>query len=74
MRVLAPLFTDPLRFPGAIGNMQQDAARFSMLYNGVKTKVFDALPNETWVYPGHGNDTTQGAERPHLEECRERGW
>jgi len=45
-----------------------------MLYNGVKTKVFDALPNETWVYPGHGNDTTQGAERPHLEEWRERGW
>jgi glyoxylase-like metal-dependent hydrolase (beta-lactamase superfamily II) len=40
----------------------------------VKTKVFDAQPNETWVYPGHGNDTTQGAERPHLEEWRERGW
>jgi hypothetical protein len=40
----------------------------------VKTKVFDAQPNETWVYPGHGNDTTQGAERPQLEEWRERGW
>jgi hypothetical protein len=26
------------------------------------------------VYPGHGSDTTIGAERPHLEEWRQRGW
>jgi hypothetical protein len=26
------------------------------------------------VYPGHGTDTTLGAERPHLAEWRERGW
>jgi hypothetical protein len=26
------------------------------------------------VYPGHGDDTTLGEERPHLEEWRERGW
>ena len=30
----------------------------------MKTKIFDHLPDETWVYPGHGNDTTPGAERP----------
>jgi glyoxylase-like metal-dependent hydrolase (beta-lactamase superfamily II) len=29
---------------------------------------------ETWVYPGHGKDTTLGDERPHLEEWRARGW
>jgi len=44
------------------------------LLTGVRTKIFDRLPDETWVYPGHGNDTTLGAERPHLEEWRERGW
>jgi hypothetical protein len=44
------------------------------LLNGVQTKIFDHLSDETWVYPGHGNDTTFSAERPHLEEWRARGW
>ena len=35
---------------------------------------FDALPDETWVYPGHGDDTTLSRERPHLAEWRARGW
>ena len=38
------------------------------------TLAFDRLPDETWVYPGHGDDTTLGAERPHLKEWAERGW
>jgi glyoxylase-like metal-dependent hydrolase (beta-lactamase superfamily II) len=41
---------------------------------GLESKVFGRLPDATWVYPGHGADTTLGAERPHLEEWRERGW
>jgi glyoxylase-like metal-dependent hydrolase (beta-lactamase superfamily II) len=61
-------------FPGGVGNTQKDASRFASLYEGVVTKVFDRLPDETWVYPGHGSDTTLGAERPHPEEWRERGW
>ncbi len=24
--------------------------------------------------PGHGDDSTIGAERPHLDEWRRRGW
>lgn len=40
----------------------------------METKIFGVLPDETWVYPGHGNDTTLGAERPHLPEWRARGW
>ncbi len=68
------LFTGDCLFPGGVGNTQQDAARFSSLLDGVRTKIFDRLPDETWVYPGHGNDTTLGAERPHLEEWRARGW
>jgi glyoxylase-like metal-dependent hydrolase (beta-lactamase superfamily II) len=47
---------------------------FDTLFNGVVTKIFDVLPDETWVYPGHGDDTTLGAERPHLDEWRERRW
>ena len=36
--------------------------------------LFDRLPDETWFYPGHGADSTLGAERPHLAEWRQRGW
>jgi glyoxylase-like metal-dependent hydrolase (beta-lactamase superfamily II) len=68
------LFTGDCLFPGGVGNTQQDAARFSSLLAGVRTKLFDRLPDETWVYPGHGHDTTLGAERPHLEDWRARGW
>ena len=49
-------------------------ADFERLFADVSAKLFDRLPDETWVYPGHGNDTTLGAERPHLPEWRERGW
>lgn len=65
---------DDCLFPGGVGNTQKDPDRFASLYEGVVGKIFDVLPDETWVYPGHGKDTTVGAERPHLEEWRERGW
>ncbi len=68
------LFTGDCLFPGGVGNTQKDPARFASLYDGVATKIFGQLPDATWVYPGHGADTTLGAERPHLEEWRERGW
>jgi glyoxylase-like metal-dependent hydrolase (beta-lactamase superfamily II) len=68
------LFTGDCLFPGGVGNTQKDPERFAALYEGVVTKIFDVLPDETWVYPGHGRDTTLGDERPHLEEWRKRGW
>jgi glyoxylase-like metal-dependent hydrolase (beta-lactamase superfamily II) len=61
-------------FPGGVGNTWEDPERFATLYAGVVAKLFDVLPDETWVYPGHGSDTTLGAERPHLAEWRDRGW
>jgi glyoxylase-like metal-dependent hydrolase (beta-lactamase superfamily II) len=60
--------------PGGVGNSQGDSARFRQLTDDVSTRLFDALPEETWFYPGHGNDGTLGVERPHLDEWRERGW
>jgi glyoxylase-like metal-dependent hydrolase (beta-lactamase superfamily II) len=68
------LFTGDCLFPGGVGNTQKDAERFRSLYDGVVEKIFDRLPDQTWVYPGHGSDTTLGAERPHLGEWRARGW
>jgi glyoxylase-like metal-dependent hydrolase (beta-lactamase superfamily II) len=67
------LFTGDCLFPGGVGKTGS-ATDFTSLINDVKTKVFDRLPDETWIYPGHGNDTTLGAERPQLAEWRDRGW
>jgi glyoxylase-like metal-dependent hydrolase (beta-lactamase superfamily II) len=68
------LFTGDCLFPGGIGNTEQDPERFAELLNGVTTRIFERLPDDTWVYPGHGHDTTLGAERPQLAHWRERGW
>jgi glyoxylase-like metal-dependent hydrolase (beta-lactamase superfamily II) len=68
------VWTGDSLFPGGVGNTRQDAARFASLIDDVETRLFGELPDDTWVYPGHGKDTTIGAERPHLAEWRERGW
>jgi glyoxylase-like metal-dependent hydrolase (beta-lactamase superfamily II) len=68
------LFTGDCLFPGGVGNTWGDSEAFTSLLDGVETKLFAALPDETWVYPGHGDDTTLGTERPNLAEWRARGW
>ena len=70
---MSPLTSDSL-FPGGVGNTFGDADAFRSLIDDVEKKVFDRLPDETWFYPGHGDDSTLGAERPHLAEWRARGW
>jgi glyoxylase-like metal-dependent hydrolase (beta-lactamase superfamily II) len=67
------LFSGDSLFPGGVGNTEQDPLRFTRLLDDVERKLF-ALPDSTWVYPGHGADTTIGAERPSLPEWRARGW
>jgi glyoxylase-like metal-dependent hydrolase (beta-lactamase superfamily II) len=68
------VFTGDSLFPGGVGNTQKDPERFASLIDDVEERLFGALPDGTWVYPGHGSDTTLGAERPHLPEWRARGW
>jgi glyoxylase-like metal-dependent hydrolase (beta-lactamase superfamily II) len=68
------IFTGDSLFPGGVGNTQKDPERFDRLYTDVVERIFDRFPDETWVYPGHGKDTTLGAERPALPEWRARGW
>lgn len=67
-------FTGDSLFPGGIGNTRGNAAHFASLIDDVEHRLFDVLPDSTWVYPGHGKDTTLGAERPALPEWRARGW
>jgi glyoxylase-like metal-dependent hydrolase (beta-lactamase superfamily II) len=68
------LFTGDSLFPGGVGNTNHDPERFASLIGDVERKLFDRLPDETWFYPGHGNDSTLGAERPALPEWHARGW
>ena len=68
------LFSGDSLFPGGVGNTWGDRGRFDTLLGDVEAKIFDRLPDATRVYPGHGDDTTLGVERPHLGEWRARGW
>ena len=67
------LFSGDCLFPGGLGRTTSEEA-FVSLYRGVVEKAFDQLKDDTWVYPGHGFDTTLGHERPHLEQWWERRW
>jgi glyoxylase-like metal-dependent hydrolase (beta-lactamase superfamily II) len=67
------VFTGDCLFPGGVGRTTSPES-FQSLFTGVRDKLFGTLPDETWVYPGHGDDTTIGVERPHLDEWAERGW
>ena len=67
------LFTGDCLFPGGVGKTWQDGD-FEQLLDDVTSRVFTVYGDSTVVYPGHGDDTTLGAERPHLGEWRGRGW
>ncbi|WP_219418970.1 MBL fold metallo-hydrolase [Pseudonocardia nigra] len=67
------LFTGDSLFPGGPGRTTSPED-FGSLMSDLEERVFDQLPDETWVYPGHGDDTTLGTERPSLPEWRARGW
>jgi glyoxylase-like metal-dependent hydrolase (beta-lactamase superfamily II) len=67
------LITGDSLFPGGVGRTT-NPADFASLIDDVEHKIFDRLPDDTWFYPGHGNDSTLGAERGSLAEWRARGW
>ncbi|BBX16621.1 Zn-dependent hydrolase [Mycolicibacterium duvalii] len=67
------LFTGDCLFPGGVGKTWKDGD-FEQLLGDVTSRVFDVFSDQTVVYPGHGDDTMLGTERPHLDEWRERGW
>lgn len=70
----AHLFTGDALFPGGLGGTWGNEEHFRSLLNDVEHKLFDRLGDDTWFYPGHGLDSTLGAERPNLPEWRARGW
>ena len=67
------LFSGDTLFPGGPGATSFDGGDFAAIMRSISERLF-ALPDATIVLPGHGRDTTIGAERPHLEEWIARGW
>ena len=60
-------------FPGGPGATRYPGGDFPAIIRSIDERLF-TLPAETAVMPGHGADTTIGAERPHLQEWIDRGW
>ncbi len=56
------LFSGDALLSGGPGTTSTPEERERLL-DALDRKVFAALPDETWVYPGHGEDTTVGRER-----------
>jgi glyoxylase-like metal-dependent hydrolase (beta-lactamase superfamily II) len=67
------LWTGDSLFPGVHGKTTT-LEDHTTLMDDLEAKVFGRLGDDTWFYPGHGRDSTLGAERPHLAEWRTRGW
>jgi glyoxylase-like metal-dependent hydrolase (beta-lactamase superfamily II) len=70
---IAHLWTGDSLFPGGPGRTT-NPTDFNSLMTDLETKIFGRLPDETWFYPGHGNDSTLGKERTAIPEWRARGW
>ena len=68
------LFSGDTLFPGGPGATKFEGGDFSTIIKSIDERLFQKLPDDTIVMPGHGDDTTIGTERPHLEEWVARGW
>ena len=68
------LFSGDTLFPGGPGATKFPGGDFPTIIRSIDERLFSPLPAETIVMPGHGEDTTIGAERPKLQEWADRGW
>jgi len=69
----AHLWTGDSLFPGGPGRTT-NPTDFNSIMTDLEAKIFGRLPDETWFYPGHGNDSTLGKERSAIPQWRARGW
>ena len=69
---LGVLFTGDTLFAGGPGATGRSHSDFGTIIESIRSRLL-VLPPETVVHTGHGEDTTIGAEAPHLGEWVERG-
>lgn len=68
------LFSGDTLFPGGPGNTSFEGGDFPTIIASLEDRLFATLTSDTLVLPGHGDDTTVGAESPHLQEWVDRGF
>ncbi len=66
------LFSGDTLFRGGPGATGRSFTSFPTIIESIRTRLLVLAP-DTIVHPGHGADTTIGAEAPHLDEWIERG-
>ncbi|MEU8389984.1 MBL fold metallo-hydrolase [Micromonospora sp. NPDC048842] len=69
---LGAVFTGDTLFAGGPGATGRSYSDFDTIVRSIRTRLL-TLPAETVVHTGHGDDTTIGAESPHLQEWLDRG-
>ncbi|MEW2146756.1 MBL fold metallo-hydrolase [Micromonospora vinacea] len=69
---LGAVFTGDTLFAGGPGATGRSYSDFDTIVGSIRTRLL-TLPVETVVHTGHGDDTTIGAEAPHLQEWLARG-
>jgi glyoxylase-like metal-dependent hydrolase (beta-lactamase superfamily II) len=67
------IFSGDTLFPGGPGNTSFEGGDFATIIDSIDRRLF-TLPPDSIVLPGHGDWTTIGTERPHLQEWVDRGW
>jgi glyoxylase-like metal-dependent hydrolase (beta-lactamase superfamily II) len=67
------VFSGDTLFPGGPGATHFPGGDFDTIITSIEGKLL-TLPADTLVLPGHGDDTTVGDERPHLQEWIDRRW
>ena len=68
------LFSGDTLFPGGPGATKFEGGDFPTIIRSIEDRLFSPLHADVQVLPGHGDTTTIGAERPHLQEWVDRGW
>ncbi len=68
------LFSGDTLFPGGPGATTFPGGDFDTIIRSIEDRLFSSLDADTIVLPGHGDRTTVGDERPHLQEWVDRGW
>jgi glyoxylase-like metal-dependent hydrolase (beta-lactamase superfamily II) len=69
---LGAVFSGDTLFQGGPGATGRSFSDFPTIIDSIRGRLL-TLPPETVVHTGHGDDTTIGAEAPHLEEWLSRG-
>ncbi len=69
---LGVLFSGDTLFAGGPGATGRSYSDFGTIIDSIRSRLL-VLPPDTVVHTGHGDDTTIGAEAPHLNAWIERG-